>query len=428
MALIVVHDFVTTLSGAITDSATSLVVAANFPAAYVSSAADPIAIRIDDEILYVVANPSTTWTIQRGKEGTTAAAHSDGATIGAVASRDTLISLYARRSQNAIINGNFDFWQRGTSFAAIADGAYFADCWSYHKSGAMVHTVSRSTTVPTVGGDTPLSNYSALIDCTTADASIAAADYCYLQQVLEGDDWKQLAQRPMTFGFWFRSPKTGTHCIAFQNGARDRSYVAEFTINAVNTLEFKSVAIPASPSAGTWNYTNGIGLRVIVPLAAGTDRQGAGGAWNSADDIATSNQQNLCDDAANDVYVSQVFLLPGPAAGAMFPPYSIQAEYARCQRRYEVVGDSTGLAPSFQGHGSTGTPIVTTVYFKVSKGGTPTLTKNGTWNVTNCSQPSFDGATTSCCRLNAGTVSLTGNFVVERDSSDDTLTIEWNPS
>jgi hypothetical protein len=428
VALIVVHDFVTTLSGAITDSATSLVATANFPAAYASSAADPIAIRIDDEIIHVVANPSTTWTIERGKEGTTAAAHSDAATIGAVASRDTLISLSIRRSLNAIINGNFDFWQRGTSFATIADGAYFADCWSYHKVGAMVHTVSRSTTVPTVGGDTPLSNYSALVDCTTVDASIAATDYCYLMQTIEGDDWKGYAQRPFVLGFWFRSPKTGIHCVAVQNSGRDRSYVAEFTVAAANTFEFKSVAIPASPSGGTWNYTNGVGLRVVFPLVAGTDRQGAAGSWNSADDIATSNQQNLADNVANDAYISQVFLLPGEAAGAMFPPYSIEAEYARCQRRYEIIGG--GLVPTFQGYAGTGTPLTTNIPFSVRKGGTPTVTKNGTWNATSVSaQPAVDGASPWGCRLTATKDGTSGGFVVEVGLGDatDFISAEWNP-
>ena len=42
------------------------------------------------------------------------------------------ISLY----RQAIINGNFDVWQRGTSFASIGSGsAYSADRWNYFRGG-----------------------------------------------------------------------------------------------------------------------------------------------------------------------------------------------------------------------------------------------------------------------------------------------------
>jgi len=39
-------------------------------------------------------------------------------------------------NRNRIINGLFDVWQRGTSFAAIATGTYTADRWVYTQTGA----------------------------------------------------------------------------------------------------------------------------------------------------------------------------------------------------------------------------------------------------------------------------------------------------
>ena len=71
------------------------------------------------------------------------------------------------KNLNAIINGNFDIWQRGTSFAAPALADYHADRFYHVIAGAAVHTVSRSTDVPTYAQSGVKSNYSLLVDCTT---------------------------------------------------------------------------------------------------------------------------------------------------------------------------------------------------------------------------------------------------------------------
>ena len=48
--------------------------------------------------------------------------------------------------RNKIINGNFDIWQRGTSFSVTADNTYTADRWTtiYNGTGA-TRTISRQT-------------------------------------------------------------------------------------------------------------------------------------------------------------------------------------------------------------------------------------------------------------------------------------------
>lgn len=86
------NNAATTLNGTITSGALSLVVlsATAFPTT------GNFQIIIEDEIIQVTAVAGTTFTIVRGREGTTAAAHSSGATVTQVLTRDSLLRVGSR--------------------------------------------------------------------------------------------------------------------------------------------------------------------------------------------------------------------------------------------------------------------------------------------------------------------------------------------
>lgn len=235
--------------------------------------------------------------------------------------------------KNAIINGAFNIWQRGTSFASIADNTYTADRWLYRKSGAMVHTVARSTDVPTVAQAGRLFNYSLHADCTTVDSSIAAGDYAIIQQKVEGFNWLSLAQRACTLSFWVKATKTGTYCVAMNNSGFDRSCIMEYSVNAADTWELKTVTFPASPATGTWDYTTGIGVQINWPLAGGSTFQTTAGSWGTGNYFATANQVNACDSTSNDFRICGVQLEPGSVA-TEFECRHHQDEVQLCQRYF----------------------------------------------------------------------------------------------
>lgn len=82
----------TTLNGAISDSVSSLSVASasGFPTAA------QYRIRIDNEILIVTSGAgSTTWTVVRGAEATTPAAHADAATVTHILTAGAVAKLKA---------------------------------------------------------------------------------------------------------------------------------------------------------------------------------------------------------------------------------------------------------------------------------------------------------------------------------------------
>lgn len=281
---------------------------------------------------------------------------------------------------NAIINGDFDIWQRGTSFPSIADAAYFSDRWTYGKVGTMVHTITADPSVPTVAQAGRYLAYSAFLDCTTADASIASGDACFFGTRVEGTMFRPLWQRATTLSFWFRATKTGTYCVAFQNSAADRSYVAEFTVNASATWEYKTVAIPASPSGGTWDLSTGRGVSIYWVLACGSTYQTTAGAWQTGAFFGTANQVNACDSDANNVQLANVRLVAGNVAKPLLQrPYA--QELALCHRYCEVVGfeASQPLIGQVVGSGS----IVITTLRCVEKRAAPSVTVSGTWQAWN---------------------------------------------
>ena len=96
----------------------------------------------------------------------------------------------ALSNRNILINGNFQCWQRSTSETGLgaASGYFTADRWQtvIGETSAGRYTQSRTT------GDPDGFNYGLVINCTTADTSIAAGELLIIQQKLEGQDVQHL--------------------------------------------------------------------------------------------------------------------------------------------------------------------------------------------------------------------------------------------
>jgi len=114
----------TPLDGAINNAVTSLDVtsASTFPAAA------PFRVRIDDEIIRVTGGAGTsTWTVERGTEGTTAASHLDLAPITHVVTVNSLnqqrADLFAGRAYIAPVLSSFAWINQSTADATDNTGS-----------------------------------------------------------------------------------------------------------------------------------------------------------------------------------------------------------------------------------------------------------------------------------------------------------------
>ncbi len=232
--------------------------------------------------------------------------------------------------KNRIINGKMDIAQRGASFAAVADGAYTLDRWRFGNTSAAVVTISQQADVP---ADNEFQN-SLRVAVTTADASIAAGDTCFISQRIEGYNVRDLIGRTFTLRFRARSSKTGVHCIALRNSGLNRSYVAEYTVNAANVWENKTITVTGGLiTAGTWDWTNGTGLEACFVLAAGSTFQTTAGAWQTGNFLDTANQVNCLDSNTNIFAITGVQLEPG-AVDSPFEHRPFGVELGLAQRYF----------------------------------------------------------------------------------------------
>jgi len=275
-----------------------------------------------------------------------------------------------------IINGGMQVWQRNTSFTGPTS-AYTADRWKYASSNAATVTVSKATSTP-YGVGSSLGLY-----VNTADASVAAGDYSSLQQFIEGYDAAILKYgtayaETSTLSFWVQATKTGTHCISLSNSAGNRCYVAEYTVNATGTWEYKTITIPGD-TTGTWLADSGRGIAVRFALMAGSTYQGATG-WSANDYLATTNQVNALDTAANYFNIKDVKLELGSVATPMCPR-SLKEELDLCQRYYERNPSGSGgtypvansLACRVYNTGAGSSTVAISLGFAVTKRAAPTV-------------------------------------------------------
>jgi len=230
--------------------------------------------------------------------------------------------------RNRIVNGKMNIVQRGVSFAAIGTTAYSIDRWQHIVAGAGVSTASQQSDVP------PGNEFqsSLRIAVTAADPSLAATDVYEIKQVIEGYNVRDLIGRDFILSFQVRSSKIGTHCVAFKNAGPDRTYVIEYTVNAANTWETKSVTVSGGLiTAGTWDWTNGRGLQVVFALGAGATSHTTAAAWNAGNFSCTSSQVNCLDTVGNIFAITGVQLELGSVATPFEQrPYGM--ELALCQR------------------------------------------------------------------------------------------------
>jgi len=276
----------------------------------------------------------------------------------AAGTKDVFLTMPAGHSsaiqgKNFIIGGAFETnpWQRGTAFTAVANGDYTADRFRWSEAGAGVIDIDRVEDAPSVAQVGFRASKCLSVDVTTLDATIAAGDHYVLSTRMEGYDWAQIAQNDFVVSFWHKHTKTGTYCLALTNSGSDRTFVAEYTQSVTDVWEKATIKVIASPSAGTWDYTTGVGIRFRFTVATGSTFHTTAGAWNTGNFFATSNQVNAMDSTSNFCRFAFIQVEKGKVA-TDFERRSVAEEIALCQRYYQTYPNSFDLVDSASSAGA----------------------------------------------------------------------------
>jgi hypothetical protein len=296
-----------------------------------------------------------------------------------------LLGQYAQYTgfKNRIINGAMVIDQRNAGASVTVNSAnnfYPVDrfaCTGQATDG--VFTVQRSTTAPSGFIN------SVIATVTTADASIGATQQYLIQQFIEGFNiadlgWGSAGAQSVTVSFWVRSSITGTFGGSIVNSGFNRSYPFTYTISAANTFEYKTVTI-AGDTSGTWLTDNGVGLRLIFSLGAGSTYLGTAGAWSGSYFAGATGQTNVIATNGATFYITGVQLEKGSTATSFdYRPYG--TELVLCQRYYEVMyADAATNGPVSNLY--QGTTHYTFWQYQQTKRATPTiaLASGASWAV-----------------------------------------------
>jgi len=255
------------------------------------------------------------------------------------------VAPYANSSmaRQAIINGNFDVWQRGTTYTGIATGSFLTDRFSLSHSadsGTFPTHINRRTAI--TAGEIPNSFYSYELNVNGAGTSLGAGSYYWIRQKIEnGVRYLCGDGKKVTLSFWAKSDiankRLGVH-MRQDYGTGGSPTTAE-VINGTNwtltstwtkyTHTFTTNTL-SGKTFGTGDNDN-IDLQFMhVWAATYKDRAGA-----------TTDESFV---GAGSIFIAQVQLCAGDVA-LPFQPKRFEEELRACKRYYQKSFDYT-VAPA----------------------------------------------------------------------------------
>jgi hypothetical protein len=193
----------------------------------------------------------------------------------------------------------------------------------------------------------------------TVVPTLAATDLYTHEHLIEGSDVIMLQGQQMTLSFFAYATVAGTYSAYITNNGRDQSFVASFTLPTNQWTRIKITNIPAFPTAGTWNFGDGVtGLYIGIPMGVGSQWQTATlNSWQSGIFCGSSANTNMLTVTNNQLKITGLKLEASPGATYLQVP-GFGADFEDVQRYYYTTFDyqssNSGVPMTFVAQGAAG--------------------------------------------------------------------------
>ena len=230
------------------------------------------------------------------------------------------------------------------------------------------------------------------LDCTTADASVAAGEFLLLEQRIEGQDLQQLkynqsSAETSTISFYVKGNASAQYTFALQyhlSGGTARWFTKGFAVTTDWTRVVITIPGDTQASSGS-DYgiadDNATGANLYIWLHGGTNFSSGthqDTAWADRDytKLFQDNQTSFYDSTDRTFFITGFQFELGSQA-TPFEHRSFGEELALCQRYYEVMvvtQSSYALAGCVTvGEGNAVRKVIGPYGFKVEKRAAPTV-------------------------------------------------------
>lgn len=305
--------------------------------------------------------------------------------------------------KNAVLNGGFDIWQRGTSISALSSAnTQTADRWALSTFGNCASTVSRQSTNDTT--NLPNIQYCARFQRNSGQTGTTGF---YVTQAFETINSIPYAGKTVTMSFYAR---------AGANYSPTSNILKVYLLTGTGTDQ---------PRAGASYTGEASPINTTATLTTTWQRFSFTGtiATNVTEFSPTFEATHTGTAGANDYFeITGVQV----EVGSVATPFSrnastIAGELAACQRYFQVIGGAINQ-PIYNSYTAASAFVQVPQNFPVQMRVAPTATKSGTWTVAGCGQPSAVNLAVYGYALQTQKDGNLGTFYFYPDSSDDTIT------
>ena len=239
--------------------------------------------------------------------------------------------------RNIIINGDYSIYQRTQQATGVGASAAYptADRWVINPSTEGRLTMTAGTE------DAPAESNvttSLKLDCTTADTSVGAGQYCLLDQRIEGHNLQHVKKgtsgaKQLTASFWVKGNANATYVVELYDGDNARQVSKSFSVTS--SWSKVELTFPADTTGAFDNDANASLFFQIWLLGGSNYTSGTlSETWTS---VTEANRavgiSNFFSSTSNEFYITAIQLEVGDVA-TEFEYLSRGENLALCQRYF----------------------------------------------------------------------------------------------